>query len=422
MLHSGRRLNRKVLAVPAFSFSKGTSTFAHLTGPEAGTLRIVQLGCGITGLVCAEHLANHPKVDELVLGDFNTEGAQALANRLKLDKISVEKVDCSDPKAIKRILKGCDIVVNSVPWDLMSEVQRQAAKTGTDYVDFCMTIEALHDFAPIDKMCKDAGITALTSNGLEPGISDTFAKFAANQLDSVEEAHVIDGDNGFIPGMEYWSTWSPVDWIEEVTIPAAVFKNGKIEYIPPLHEREVYNFPPPLGPLPVYKTVHDETFLIPRYIKGIKYSDFRIGIDDNFAAIARTVRKLGLHTKELVDVKGVKVRPLDLLAALMPRPSEIAGKIKGQGGTVVEMIGIKNGKRTKIRVWTYADHEEAYRKHRANATGFLVGTGGAIPTEMLVDGLIKEKGLLVPEQLDSQDFVTRLESKGLKVNVEITRL
>lgn len=385
-------------------------------------MRVVQLGCGITGLVCAEHVANHPKVDEVVLADFNTEGAKALADRLKLDKISISKVDCSDPKAIKKVLKGCDIVVNSLPWDLMSEVQRQAAATGTDYVDFCMTIEALHDFAPIDKMCKDAGITALTSNGLEPGISDTFAKYAANQLDSVEECHVIDGDSGFVPGVEYWSTWSPVDWIEEVTIPAAVFRNGKIEYVPPIAVREVYDFPPPLGPLPVYKTVHDETFLIPRYIKGIKYSDFRIGIDDNFAKIARMVRKLGLHTKEYVDVKGVKVRPLDLLAALMPRPSELAGKIKGQGGTVVEMIGMKDGKKTKIRVWTYADHEEAYSKHRANATGFLVGTGGAIPTEMLVDGLIKEKGLLVPELLPAEEFVSRLKKKGLKVNQEVTQL
>jgi saccharopine dehydrogenase-like NADP-dependent oxidoreductase len=106
----------------------------------------------------------------------------------------------------------------------------------------------------------------------------------------------------------------------------------------------------------------------------------------------------------------------------MPRPSEISGKIKGQGGTVVEMIGKKDGKRTKIKVWTYADHEEAYRKHRANATGFLVGTGGAIPTEMLVDGLIKEKGLLVPEMLPSEEFVARLKKKGLKVNQEVTEL
>jgi saccharopine dehydrogenase (NAD+, L-lysine-forming) len=388
----------------------------------AGNMRIVQLGCGITGQVCAEHLARNARVAELVLADYDTGGAESLAKRLDMDKVSVIKADGSDAEQVRKLLKSTDLVVNSLPWQYMGQVQRLAAETGTDYVDFCLTVEALKDFDSVDKMCKDAGITALTANGLEPGISDTLARYAADKLDSVEEAHVIDGDNGVVPGMNYFSTWSPVDWIEEVTIPAAVFRDGKIEWVPPLHVREVYDFPPPLGPLPVYKTVHDETFLIPKYIEGIKNADFRIGVDDTFAHIAKTVRMLGLHSTETIDVKGAKLRPLDLLAALMPRPSDISGKIKGQGGTVVEMIGKKDGEATKVRMWVYADHAEAYRKHRANGTGFLVGTGGAIPAEMLIDGMIKEKGLLVPELLPSKEFVTRLGKKGLKVNEETTTL
>jgi saccharopine dehydrogenase (NAD+, L-lysine-forming) len=385
-------------------------------------MKVVQLGCGITGLVCAEHLAGNERVTEIVLADYDTRGAELFAKRLDTDKLSVVKADGSDADQVTTLLKNNDLVVNSLPWQYMSQVQRLAADTGTDYVDFCLTVEAQKDFDSIDKMCKDAGITALTANGLEPGISNALARHAADKLDSVEEAHVIDGDNGVVPGVSYFSTWSPVDWIEEVTVPAAVFRDGKIEWVPPLHAREVYDFPPPLGPLPVYKTVHDETFLIPKFIKGIRNADFRIGVDDTFAHIAKTVRMLGLHSTEIIDVKGARLRPLDLLAALMPRPGEISGKIKGQGGTVVEMIGEKDGERTKVRMWVYADHEEAYRKHGANGTGFLVGTGGAIPAEMFADGLIKDKGLLSPELLPAGEFVKRLEQKGLKVNEEVTRL
>ena len=385
-----------------------------------GNMKVVQLGCGITGLVCAEHLAGNHAVTDLVLADFQTDGAKSLKSRLGNDKVSVAQVDGGDLKALRRLLKSSDVVVSALPWELNDGVIGIAASLGINYVDFCMSIETLKDFDKTDRKCRDAGITALTSNGLEPGISDTLARCAANKLDSAEEAHVIDGDNGVITGHEFASTWCPVDWIEEVTIPAAVFRNGKIEYIPPLHEREVYDFPEPLGPMPVYKTLHDETFLIPKHIKGIKNADFRIGIDDNFAKDAKMLRKMGLHSKELVDVKGVKVRPLDLLAALMPRPVDIAGKIKGTGGTVVEIIGKKNGKKAKVRMWTMISHEEAYRRSRTNATGYLVGTGGAIPTEMLVEGLIKEKGLLVPEQLPSEEFVERLKNKGLEVHEEIT--
>src|SRR4030042_2177469 len=122
-------------------------------------MRVVQLGCGITGLVCAEHVAGNPRVTELVLADANTKGAEALAARLAMDKISSVKVDGSNGKAVKKLLKGADVVVNSLPWEFMGQVQRIAAAEGTDYVDFCLTIEAQADFEPVNKMCKDAGIT-----------------------------------------------------------------------------------------------------------------------------------------------------------------------------------------------------------------------------------------------------------------------
>ena len=383
-------------------------------------MKVVQLGCGITGLVCAEHLAANPRIDELMLADSRTEGAESLIEKLGSSKLSAVKVDGGDRDAVGRLLGDADVVVNSLPWEFSDNILETAARTGTNYVDFCMSMKTLKDFDSTYRMCKEAGITAITAVGLEPGISDVLARCAANKLDAPEEAHVIDGDNGVIDGYEWVSTWSPVDWIEEVTIPAAVYRDGKIAYVPPLHEREVYDFPPPIGTLPVYKTIHDETFLIPRFIKGIKNADFRISIDDNFAAMAKTVRRLGLHTKEPIDVRGVKVRPLDVLAALMPPPVEVAGKIKGHGGTVVEVIGQKDSRRTKVRMWTMVSHEEAYRRCKTNATGYLVGTGGAVPTELLVEGFVKQVGLVAPEQLPSEEYVSRLRDKGLEVNEQIT--
>ena len=383
-------------------------------------MRVIQLGCGITGLVCAEELAGNTSVDELVLADSMTEGADKLADRLTSNKISVQKIDATDRNALSRLLGNADVVVSSLPWDLNGMVMETAMTEGVDYVDFCITKEAFDDFDKIDAKCRDADITAITAVGLEPGISDTLARYASNRLDSVEEAHVIDGDNGVVDGGGLVLTWSPIDWIDELCVPAAVYREGKIEYVPPLHEKEVYDFPPPLGPLPVYKTLHDETFLIPKHIKGIRNADFRIGVDDEFAMLARTLRRLGLSSKKSVNVKGTEVRPLDVVVALLPRPVDLAGKMRGHGGTVVEVIGAKDGKRTKIRTWAFASHEEAYKRYGTNATGYLVGIGGAVPTEMLVEGIVKEKGLIVPEQLPAEEFVRRLKVKGLEVNEEIS--
>ena len=372
--------------------------------------------------MCAENLARNPRVDEVVLADVRTDAAKAMAERLGNDKLSVAKVDGTNEKDLKRLLKGRDMVVSSMPWQLNRKVLNTAVSIGINYVDFCLTVDSMEDFENVVSMCSDAGVSALTAMGEDPGISDVFARRGANILDSAEEAHVKDGDSGVAEGYEFFSLWSPIDLLEEATVPAAVFRDGKMTYVPPLHKREVYEFPAPIGPLPVYNTIHEETFLMPRFIKGIRNADFQIAIDDGFAGTANLLRKMGLAGLKPVDVKGVKVRPIDVVVALMPRPVDLAGKVKGYAGIVVEVVGTKGGKRKKVKLWTTMSHERAYELCKSNATGYLVGVGGAVAAEMVIDGEVKERGLLVPEQLPAEKFIARLPSKGLEVKQEISDL
>lgn len=385
-------------------------------------MRVVQLGCGITGLVCVEHLSGNEAIDEIVLADFRTEPAQSLVSRLKSDKLSVAKVDAKDPKAVKRVLSGSDLLISSIPSELNTKVMEQALSVGTDYIDYSVTQEAIDDFDRVSKMCEDAGVTAVTGMGADPGISDIFARYAADKLDSAYEAHVRDGDNGSAEGHDFFTLWSPLDMMEEVTIPAAVFKEGRITFLPPLHKKEIYDFPEPIGPLPVYNTTHEETYLIPKFIKGIRNADFKIAIDDNFVEIANMIRKLGMHSLKPIDVKGVQIRPLDMVVALMPTPVDLIGKVKGSAGVVVEVLGEKGGRKAMVKVWTTLSHEKAYQMCGSNATGYLVGTGGAVGADMIVAGEIKGKGLFAPEMLPAEKYVARLSGKKLEVKEQLKYL
>jgi saccharopine dehydrogenase (NAD+, L-lysine-forming) len=383
---------------------------------------VVQLGCGITGLVCAEQLTKNTRVDEVVLADARTDAAEAMAARVKSDKISLKNVDGTKVANLKKLLKGADLVISSLPWQLNKRVLETAASMGIDYVDFCLTLDRIEEYEPMVKMVKDAGITALTSAGEDPGISDSFARVGANLLDEAWEARVMDGDSGSAEGYEFFSLWSPIDLLEETTVPAAVHRDGKTAFVPPLHERELYDFPEPLGRLPVYKTNHEETYLMPKFIKGLRNADFRIAIDDNWAAAARMIKKLGMHSLQPVDVKGVKVRPIDVVVATMPRPVDLIGKVKGWAAIVVEVYGLKNGKKTMVKHWTMMSHEKAFEKCRSNATGYLVGSGGAAAAELLIEGEIKEKGFFVPEQLPAEKLIAKLPGKGLEVQRQIVKL
>ena len=386
-------------------------------------MEVVQLGCGICGLVCAEHLAKNDKIDRMVLADVRLEQAKDVIRRVGRDNVVVQKTDGTDKKAVKELLKNADVVVATMPWRLNRMVMQTAAETGTDYVDFGMPFDSTGpDFDEYSALCRNAGISALVGMGEEPGISDILAMHGASKLDRADEAHIYDGDTASVEGLEFFSSWSPVDLLDETSVPAAVFRDGKIEFIPPLSARLVYDFPAPVGKLPVYKTNHDETYFMPLGIKSLKHASFNIGIDDNFAHAAALFRKWGLLSKDQLDVRGKQVVPLHVVAALLPRPESFSAKIEGDTCFVVEVIGEKEGRKAKVKLWTMMSHKNAYDMCGTNAGAYLVGTGGAVATEMLIDGEVEEKGIVIPEQLSVQSFLRRLGPKQVKIQEEIVRM
>lgn len=394
----------------------------HFEG-SGEAMKVVQLGCGTCGLVCAEHLAKNPKVSHLTLADMNTDGAQALAERIKSDKVSVQKVDGTKREELEKLLSGQDIVIATMPWRLNKLAMEVATKTKTHYIDFGMPFDSTgQEFDRFAEMCRDAGISALIGMGVEPGISDVFAMRAASKLDRADEAHVYDGDTAHIEGIEIFSPWSPIDMLDETSVHAAVFRDGKIEFVPPLSMRQTYDFPEPVGRLTVYKTNHDETYFMPMEIKTLRNASFNIAIDDNFVEAAEVLQKTGMLSKEPIEVRGVKIRPLDVVAALMPTPANLASQVKGDACVSVEVSGQKEGKRTMVRIWMMLSHEKTSELYGTSATGYLVGTGGAIATEMLIDGEVEKKGFVIPEQLPTDSFISRLGPKGLKFNEEIIPL
>lgn len=384
-------------------------------------MRVVQLGCGVCGLVCAEHLAHHPGLDRLILADRRTDGAQALASRLADERVAVEQVDGTKPEALRPLLRDADVVVATMPWRLNRIVLETAAAVGTPYVDFGMPFDGTGpEFDAASKLCADAGIPALVGMGMEPGISDVFAMHAAAGMDRVDEVHVYDGDTASVPGLELFSTWSPVDLLDEMRVPAAVFDDGRITFIPPMSSHRTFEFPDPVGSLTVYKTNHDETYFLPMGIPTLRRASFNIFIDPAWVEAATTLRKLGLLRAEPIDVRGVLVHPLAFIASALPMPVGLADRIRGYACFVVEVSGEKGGRPAKVRLWSGLAYEDAFRQHGTNATAYMVGTGGAVAAELLLEGKVPTKGIVIPEQLDPDAFLHRLKETGIEVHEETT--
>jgi saccharopine dehydrogenase (NAD+, L-lysine-forming) len=361
-------------------------------------------------------LEKHPKVDEIVLADKQIGAAESFVERAGNEKTSLQRTDASKPSNLKKLLKGCDLLISSVPSEMNPRMLDVALALGVDYADFTIPLETIPKFEGIHKACEDAGITALTAMGSDPGISDVFAMIGASRLDEVHEIHIKDADNAVSPDFDVFTLWCPRDMLEEITMSAAVYEGGVIKWLPPLSRSENYGFPDPIGSHKIYNTTHEETFLIPKFLTDVKYVDFMIVVPDKLAEFANMIRKMGLHGLKPVRVDGIEVKPLDVVAACMPDPVALVEKIRGSAGIIVEAVGVKHGERRKVKTWIAMTHEEAFAKYRTSATGYMVGTGAAIGVEMLVSGDLRKSGFFIPEMLDHGKYVERMREKGLEVH------
>jgi saccharopine dehydrogenase (NAD+, L-lysine-forming) len=217
--------------------------------------------------------------------------------------------------------------------------------------------------------------------------------------------------------------FSPEVFFSEVFDSPRTFMNGKRVSSPPLSGREVYEFPGPIGPQPVYLVDHEEVMTLPEYIgKGIRYVDFKLALTDECVAILHTLKKLGLMDARPIEIRGSRIAPIELLNSVIPTPVSVSKTVRGHTGIVVEVKGKKEGSTVTYKLSTLASHTESYRKLHENGTSFLTGVVPATFVRMLAEGRIKQKGVIPPESLDPLPILRELGQRGVETHLSRTEL
>ncbi|RDE13883.1 MAG: hypothetical protein C4K47_05290 [Candidatus Thorarchaeota archaeon] len=390
-------------------------------------IRAAILGCGGVGQCVAQDLVKSKLVSHLVLADVNLKGPEAVRKRTKSDKIEVAKADGSNPDEVAGLAKNVDIMVNGTIPALNLKIMEGCLKAGVNYIDMATGDREFghpmfEDQEAYDKKFKDAGTFALCSMGIDPGTSDLFAKRAADRMESVDYVRVRDADNSKLEGYEFATYFSPDAMIEECIRDPLYYENGRYKRVPPLSTSEVYSFPDPIGPMKVYMTDHEESELVPRFIgKKIKRCDFMITLDETFVEYVEFLKKLGLLSFKPVKIRGMEMAPIEVVIATMPRPDDLAGKLKGTCCVLTEVAGKMKGEETVIKTWTYMSHEKAYELSGIHATAYQTAMPVAVAVEMFAREEIALKGVKPPEAVDPVKFCSYLPEKNIPVFEEITK-
>lgn len=378
--------------------------------------RVLLLGSGAMGSVAASHMVGCKEIDSIVVADVVLERARRLASKLKSNKVEARGIDAGDQKDLRTNLKGMDLAINAAHADFDLSLMEVCLKVGVNYMD----LSSIPDRQlPQDWKWRNAGLVAFLGAGEDPGISNTLARYAADHMDSVDAIRIRDGDTVRAKDYALAPVWSAETFFSEALSPS-IYWDGGLRTAPPLSGREIYNFPDPVGPQPVYLMEHEEPITLPHFIKGLKYCDLKLAIDDQTVRNLLFLQSLGMLKTEKMKVRGVEVSPRDVLLSLLPQPVDMAGRVEGHAMIVVEVEGMKKGERVVHKLWSGLSHEEAFKRYGATATAYMTGTGTGICAIMFARGHVNKRGVISAECLDPQVFIGLMKEKDIPANEEIS--
>jgi saccharopine dehydrogenase-like NADP-dependent oxidoreductase len=401
-------------------------------------MRILLIGAGGVGAAFARIAARRSFYEVVVVADYALERAEAVVaaigerhGREVQARFVAARIDASDPAAVSALARehAATHVMNAVEPGFVDAIFAGAFEAGCDYLDMAMSLSSRHPERPFEEVgvmlgdrqfakageWEAAGRLALVGMGVEPGLSDVFARYAADHLFSdIDELGTRDGANlvvrdehgaeVFAPSFSIWTT------IEECLNPPVVWERDRGWFTTePFSEPEVFDFPEGIGPVECVNVEHEEVLLMPRWVDARRVT-FKYGLGSEFIGVLRTLNLLGLDATEPLRVRSkgdpVEVSPRDVVAAALPDPATIGPRMEGKtcAGVWVTGTGV-DGQPRSTYLYHVADNAWTMAEYDSQCVVWQTALNPVIALELLATGAWSGAGVLGPEAFDAKPYL-----------------
>jgi saccharopine dehydrogenase-like NADP-dependent oxidoreductase len=391
---------------------------------------VLVVGAGGVGAAVAAIARRRSFFERMTLADLDPARAERAIAGLDDGRFAAAAVDASDVAALVELARAeqADAILNATDPRFNPQIFAAAYEARVTYLDMAMTLSERHPERPYEltgvmlgdsqfaeeERWRDAGLLALVGIGVEPGLSDVFARYARDHLfDEIDEIGVRDGANLVVEGYDFAPTFSIWTTIEECLNPPLVWERERgWTTTEPFSEPEVFDFPEGIGPIECVNVEHEEVVLIPRWIDCRRVT-FKYGLGEDFIGVLRTLNRLGLDSTEPVRVRGVDVAPRDVVAAALPDPATLGDRMVGKtcAGTYVTGTG-KDGRPRRVYLYHVADNETSMSEYGSQAVVWQTALNPVAALELLDAGTWSGTGVLGPEAFDAVPFLDLLAEYG----------
>jgi len=398
-------------------------------------MRVLLIGAGGVGSAVVGIAARRDFFEAMVVADYDV-GRAARAVRTADSRFVAVELDASKADAVAAACRRHRIthVLNAVDPRFVMPIFSGALAAGADYLDMAMSLSSPHPERPFSepgvklgdaqfaaaRAWERAGRLALVGIGVEPGLSDVFARYAADHLfASVEEIGVRDGANLTVDGYDFAPTFSIWTTIEECLNPPVIWEPGGWRTTEPFSEPEVFTFPEGIGDVECVNVEHEEVLLIPRWVPVTGRVTFKYGLGTEFVDVLKTLHKLGLDRTSKVRVGGAYVAPRDVVAACLPDPATLGDRMHGKtcAGTYVRGTG-KDGRPRAVYLYHVVDNAWSMAEYGSQAVVWQTAINPVVALELLASGAWKGTGVLGPEAFDAAPYLDLLTAYGSPWGIE----
>ena len=369
-------------------------------------MKVLVLGSGNIGSVATQDLASSMALTEIVLGDYDEKRAKRVAQKIGESNLSWIQADVTKRDEIVGILKQFDLAMGFLPGNLGYLLAEACVEAHRDLVDVSFIPE---DVMQLNSAAVQAGSTIVPDCGLAPGISNVLVGHSVSGLDSVESVHVLVGGlpEKPVPPLGYVITWSPESLIDEYTRRARIVRKGKTVEVEALTGIEEIEFPK-VGKLEAFYTDGLRTLLSTlgnideMWEKTLRYP--------GHAEKMRLLKKLGFFSDKEVNLDGRKIRPRKLTSKILEEKLT-SNKQRDLVVLRCETRGTKNSRRL---TYNYDLLDFQNRKQNVTAMARTTAYPASIVAQLILQGKLKEKGVVPPERIGMDDKLFGLFMEGLR--------
>ena len=406
-------------------------------------MRILLIGAGGVGDAVAKIAAKRSFYEHFIVSDYDQGRADKTIAWIEdrygsevASRFSSLKIDASNAASMAQLIKenNVDYVINAVEPKFVPTIFSACFTAKVNYLDMALSLSEPHEHDPFHKtgiklgdsqyalneQWQRAGKLALIGIGVEPGLSNIFAKYAADNLfGEIDEVSVKDGgnlvvknDKGeeiFAPSFSIWTT------IEECLNPPTLFEKRKGWFTTePFSEPEVFEFPDGIGAVECVNVEHEEISMLPRTMKVGRVT-FKYGLGSDFIGVLKTLHRLGLDATKPVRVRSsqgpVEVAPRDVVVSVLPDPASIGPRMTGKTCAGVLVTGkSKDGTPRATYIYHVADNAETMAAIEAQAVVAQTAFNPLIALELISQGIWQGVGVMGPEEFDPKPFLDLMAS------------